>query len=96
MINDLRGEVQAELKLIRDDASYLRNNTRKVLQRTLFWLDSIENTMLSPVASEDVALLQTNFNVISEGRNAISNQMKFLFSRVADRLTIVSRSLCLP
>lgn len=49
--------------------------------------------MLSAVVSDKVDQLQTNVNIIMERRDALSNEMDFRFSRVADHLAIVEQSL---
>lgn len=88
MIDELRGEVQAAVMLIRKDAIEVRTSTMKVPANIIARLDRTKNTMLSAVVSNEAAPLLTKFIVIMKARKALSNEMKLRFSRVNNWLAI--------
>lgn len=72
MTGKLRGEVRAELKLVREDVNELCINTKKVFGKVYVRLDTTKNTMPPAVVLDEVAQLQTDVSVVMVGRNAVS------------------------
>lgn len=89
MIGELRGEVQAELRLVLEDVCDLCTNTTRVLDHISVCLGSITITMPSAVVSDEVALLGRDVHIITEGRDSLSNEMDLWLSRATNSLAIV-------
>lgn len=77
MIDEFRGELQAELKVVCEEVNELRANTTKVLDHISDGLERNKNTMPSTVVLDDVAQIQKDVNVLMKG--ATSYQTKWVF-----------------
>lgn len=66
MINETRGEVQTELKVVHEDVIQLCSNTTKVLDHLSVCMDILEDTMQSALVMHKLAQLRTHVNVTTD------------------------------
>lgn len=78
--------MEGELKFICEDMIKLCSIITKVTDHVSAHTYSFENTMLSIVIADEVAQQRSDVSLILEGRDALSHEMYFRLSRVAERL----------
>lgn len=92
MIGERRGEIQAEIKLLRKNVNALPTSFEKVLDYVSAHLDIFRSAVTSDIGWDEIAQLQTDVIAIMERHNALSNKMDLQVSRVSNRLEIVKQN----